>query len=85
MKKMVTMMVIGIMAMSMTACGEEAKEPKVDETFAHYEVEETIVEETIVEETIVETETPWVSKEYLEELEYNSRKNVYPEGFHTVN
>jgi hypothetical protein len=27
--------------------------------------------------------TPKVSKEYLQELEYNSRKNVFPEGFKT--
>lgn len=30
-----------------------------------------------------ESNTPKVSKEYLQELEYNSRKNVFPEGFKT--
>ena len=30
-----------------------------------------------------DSDTPKVSKEYLQELEYNSRKNVFPEGFKT--
>lgn len=31
-----------------------------------------------------DSDTPKVSKEYLQELEYNSKKNVFPEGFKTV-
>lgn len=36
---------------------------------------ETIETETIEEETIIEESTPYVSDEYLAELEYNSQTN----------
>lgn len=57
------------LALSLYGCGVE--EP------AETTVEETYVEEVTAVEVVEEPVTVYVSEEYLQELGYNSRENVY--------
>lgn len=78
MKKLV-IGIIGVMALVMfTSCGTDVEETTM-ETFAHYEVENIEVENIEVENIEVEDIQieGCLDEEYLREVEYNSRQNVY--------
>ena len=70
MKKMIILATI--MMVALTGCG--SKEETVKET-ENKSVNETVLTETMLTETVLTEEV--LSEEYLEEVEYNSRSNVY--------
>ncbi len=81
MRKLVLMIMAGIMLLALVGCGE-TKETEVKEVgeirITPIQVEEIIVEEIQVEE--IQTERIYIDGEYSSELEYNSRVNTWDSG-----
>lgn len=82
MRKALVILFMGlVVCMNLIGCGTEEEEvDHISETVEEVEVEEIIVEEIEVEEIEIEEieiEEIDYPDEYLEALEYNSKKNVY--------
>lgn len=81
MKKIMVLVIVGIMTVIFTGCGEEKKTVvenydtiRVNEIQVEcIEVEEIKVEEILTEHTLVEDK--YIDSEYQSELNYNSQKN----------
>lgn len=83
MKKFMVILILALCCICSTGCKKD-KVNNTTDTISTYEITEEEV--TYFEDSVtsswddINQEMPSVSPEYLEELEYNSRKNVYPEG-----
>ena len=81
MKKIMVLVLAGIMAAIFTGCGEEKEVKEVGEVrITPIKVEEIQVEEIQVENILVEeiqTERIYIDSEYQSELEYNSKVNTW--------
>ena len=77
MKKIMVLIIAGVMILAMTGCGED-KEKKTQETISgvqEIQIETIKVEEIQVEEIL--TERIYIDDEYRSECEYNSRVNTW--------
>lgn len=80
MKKIMVLVLAGIMAAIFTGCGEEIKETKKASGVEEIRIQEINVEEIQVENILVEeiqTERIYIDGEYEAELEYNSKVNTW--------
>ena len=75
MKKIMVLVVAGIMAIMATGCGEETKPTQKTTGIQEIKVEEIQVEEIQVEEIL--TEKIYIDGEYKAEVEYNSKVNTW--------
>lgn len=79
MRKLIICIVVGVMTLMLACgCGTDVEETS-RETFAHYEVENIEVEDIQIEDIDVEDIQidGCLDEEYIREVEYNSRQNVY--------